>query len=197
MANIFANGEELLTTTKLENALANPNLAYGVIKDNQHVVQNGSTKNFSYKSADDRNWNFYYFPLSVSFKKGDIFTISAYGTLTGSQSDGFYKAAIYSESFNTNYDDTGDSIFFKSGEFSSKTVTVNADSNPDDPPVVLIYSGKPGKTGGNTITVKNLKVEKGAIPTMWLPAPQDQGLVTRSDFDALQAKIDSLTKNQK
>lgn len=46
--------------------------------------------------------------------------------------------------------------------------------------------------GGSNVTyfIAGLKLERGAVPTQWSPAPQD--LVLKSDLDALKAEIDQL-----
>lgn len=45
----------------------------------------------------------------------------------------------------------------------------------------------------NPWLISSVKVELGTIHTNWSPSPAD--LVSKSDFDALQAKVDLLTKN--
>lgn len=42
--------------------------------------------------------------------------------------------------------------------------------------------------------IGDYKLVKGNQPSAWSPAPQD--LVSRSEFEALQTKVESLTKNQ-
>lgn len=46
----------------------------------------------------------------------------------------------------------------------------------------------------NPWLISSVKAELGTIHTNWSPAPQD--LVSRSEFEALQTKVNSLTKNQ-
>lgn len=46
---------------------------------------------------------------------------------------------------------------------------------------------------GNPWLASSYKAELGTIRTNWSPAPAD--LVSKSDFDALKAKVDLLTKN--
>ena len=196
---IFGGGARYLTEKYMANTSAGTNLVYGNVFDNQgfpatNVI--GTTRHTTLKTKNDLdNWDFCRTPLNCSFKKGDTITISLFGVLTGKQvGDGQYKATIMSADTNTCYDDHPDDVWIKSGSRSSKTIVVNADSNPTNPPYVLIYAGKAGSTGGNTIEINDLKVERGTVATQWSPAPQD--LVLRSDLDALKAEIDQLKQNK-
>lgn len=195
--SLFMNGDKLTTNLELSEAFGNPNLAYGTMRTRTMEQQTGnSTKAFSSSAPQDQNYSYVVFLLNTTFKKGDKFTVSAISNLSGPQANGYYKVAIYNYDVSINYDDDSDKVFMQAGKYSTRTITVNADSDPNKPPIVLIYPGIAGKTAGNTITTKNLKVEKGATATLWTPAPQDLGLVLQSDFDALKAKVDQLTKNQ-
>lgn len=99
------------------------------------------------------------------------------GVLTGNQvGDGQYKATIYSEDLSICYDSHEDDVLIKSGSRGSKTIVVNADSDPTNPPYVMIYTGKAGNTGGNTIEINDLKAERGSIATQWSPAPQEYAM---------------------
>lgn len=196
---IYGNGDKLITSSDWHNTSAGTNLVYGNVFDNQgfsatNVI--GTTRHTTLKTINDLdNWKFCRTPLNCSFKKGDTITISLFGVLTGKQvGDGQYKATIMSADTNTCYDDHPDDVWIKSGSRESKTIVVNADSNPTNPPYVLIYAGKAGSTGGNTIEINDLKVERGSIATQWSPAPQD--LVLKSDLDALKAEIDQLKQNK-
>lgn len=188
--SIFVNQKELAE----KKDIVNPNLAYGALFDaHNNVVSTASTKELSFSTSKDQNYAFNIFRLDTSFKKGDHLTISASADLTGDQiNDGFYKASIFNGNYSKCYDDNQDSQWLKAGEFSSKTITVNGDSDASNPPIVLIYAGIAGQTGGNTITIKNLKVEKGTNATAWVPAEKD--MVMQSDFDTLRARVDALSK---
>lgn len=167
------------------------NLVGGTLLNTDFTVLGGTSKDFSFSATKENNWNFRVFPLDFSFKKGDIFTLSAYADLTGPQvGDGSYKATIFNHGTSFCYETESDINFLKAGQRSSKIIRVNADSNPNDPPILLIYSGTAGKTGGNTIHVKDLKLERGSIATQWSPAPED--LVLKSDFDDLKSDIQAL-----
>lgn len=43
-------------------------------------------------------------------------------------------------------------------------------------------------------TIQNVRLNKGSVAADWSPAPED--LVLKSDFDALKAQVDSLTKSK-
>lgn len=172
--------------------IINPNLAYGVAKQSDNEKALGTVHDFTLSSKGDTdNWTFCIILLKTTIHKGDIFTISAFGTLTGpNAADGNYKASIYSSDTSHSFDPTGDTVFLKSGIRSSKTFVANADSDPNNPPVLLIYSGKAGSTGQNSIHVQNVKVERGAIATPWIPSPLDYAI--KPDIDNLQDQINQL-----
>lgn len=170
------------------------NLVGGTLLNTDFTKREGNSKEFYFSAPSDKNWYYCVFPLNTSFKKGDVFTLSAYTELTGNQvGDGSYKVTIFNHDTSVCYETENDINFLKAGQRSSKIIRVNADSDPNNPPILLIYSGTAGKTGGNTIHVKDLKLERGSIATAWSPAPED--VVLKSDFDSLKAKIDSLTKS--
>ena len=171
--------------------IINPNLAYGSLETADNVKISGSTNDFTLTAPNDKNWFFAKIPLNLSISKGDIITISAFATLSGTQAtDGLYKATIYSSSTSMLFDDTGDTVFLKSGVRSSKTFVANQNSSPNDPPALFVYCGTSTKTGGNTIHVQKIKVERGTVATPYVPAVED--LVLKSDYDALNARLTTL-----
>lgn len=172
--------------------IINPNLAYGVVKTSDNQKALGSVHDFTLNSTDNtENWTFCKILLKTTIHKGDIFTISAFGTLTGPHAaDGNYKASIYNSDTSNSFDPTCETVFLKSGIRSSKTFIANADSDPNNPPILLIYSGKAGSTGQNSIHVQNVKVERGSVATPYVPAVED--LVLKSDYDALSDRLTAL-----
>lgn len=185
---LFGGGDEFAK----KKDIANPNLAYGSIEIADGTKISGSTDDFTITASNDANWWYCKIPLNLSINKGDIITISAFATLSGTQAtDGLYKAAIYSSSTSMLFDDTSETVFLKSGIRSSKTFVANQNSNPNDPPVLLVYCGTAGKTGGNTLHAQKIKVERGAVATPWCPAYEDyvmksdQVLTTKNVIQAL------------
>ena len=184
---LFGGGDEFAK----KKDIINPNLAYGSIKTADNVKISGSTNDFTLTAPNDKNWFFAEIPLNLSISKGDIITISAFATLSGAQAtDGLYKATIYSSSTSVLFDDTGDTVFLKSGLRCSKTFVANQNSSPNDPPALFVYCGTATKTGGNTIHVQKIKVERGTAATPYVPAVED--LVLKSDYDALKARLTTL-----
>lgn len=193
--SIYIDKNRIIDETDWQNTNAGTNLVKGPVLDSEgKIQQDGNYRDYTWSTDRTNNYSFYVFPLNVSFKKGDLFTISADATLTGDQAgEGLYKMTIYNSNTSKCYDPAEDSIPLKAGQRSSKTIKVTADSNPQFPPVLLIYAGVAGRTGGNTIHIQNVKVERGSIATQWSPAPED--LVLKSEFDSLKEKVDSLTKS--
>lgn len=190
MANIFIGGDKIA----FSKDVANENLAYGNPYNlNNGSILNGNTKSvsFSANTGTSDNWHYIHFNLASSFKKGDVITISAIGNLTGSQSaDGYFKTTIYSSDISTCFDDNEEGNPLKSGELCSKTIVFNADSNPNNPPILMFYAGLAGKTSGNTLSLKNIKAERGSIATPWIPSSND--IVMQSDVASLQDQINQL-----
>lgn len=188
--DFYANGDKIA----LAKDVANENLAYGIpfVINNPSNTFNGSTQSVTNSATSDNdNWHYFSFKTVPSFKKGDVITISAIGYLTGKQvKDGNYKATIYNTDLSTCYDDTENSIFLKSGKLSSKTFIANADSDPNNPPILMFYTGIAGSCGGNTLTIKNAKAEKSSIATPWIPSIND--IAKQSDVTSLQDKINNL-----
>lgn len=190
MVDLYADGSKLA----LAKDVANENLVYGNPYDlDSDSILNGNTKSVSFSAPNGTsdNWHYIHFNLASSFKKGDVITISAIGNLTGSQSaDGYFKTTVFSSDFSTCFDDAPDDNPLKSGELCSKTIVFNADSNPNNQPVLLFYAGLAGKTYGNTLSLKNIKAERGSIATPWIPSSND--IVMQSDVASLQDQINQL-----
>lgn len=193
---IFINKKKIIDETDWQNTNSGTNLVKDVQVLNllDQPAGIGTTVDFTGVAQPNNDWTFWKIPLNISFKRNDVFTVSAFATLTGPKvADGLYEITIYNQDTSTCYDPTSDTVFLKSGQRSSKTIKVNADSDPNKPPVLLVYSGKVGSTAGNTIHVQNIKLEHGSVATQWSPAPED--LVLKSEFDSLKEKLDSLTKS--
>ena len=177
---LFAGGEELAN----KKDIINPNLAYGYVRSVADSTIVGTVKDFTFTADNSNNYCFYKVPINLPIRKGDAITISAFATLSGPQAaDGLYKATIYDTNIQATFDDTADTVHLKSGIRSSKTIFANRDSDPNDPPVLFIYSGVAGKTNGNTIHVQEVKVERGTVATPWCPAYEDY--VMKSDYGEL------------
>ena len=190
MVDLYADGSKLA----LAKDVANENLAYGNPYDlNSASILNGNTKSvsFSANNGTSDNWHYIHFNLASSFKKGDVITISVIGNLTGSQSaDGYFKTTVFSSDLSTCFDDNQEGNPLKSGGLCSKTIVFNADGDPNNPPILLLYAGLAGTTGGNTLSLKNIKVERGSIATPWIPSSND--IVMQSDVASLQDQINQL-----
>ena len=194
--SIYISKKKIIDETDWQNTNAGTNLVKNVqvLNPQNQPDGSGTIKDCSFSAPQNNNWCFYKIPLNISFRENDVFTVSAFATLTGPKAaDGLYKVTIFNQDTSVCYDPNADLVFLKAGQRSSKTIKVNADSDPNKPPMLLIYSGKAGSTAGNTIHVQDVKLERGSVATQWSPAPED--LILRSEFDDLKAKVESLTKS--
>lgn len=185
---MFIKKQEILN----EQLPINPNLLGFTGFNNQPekaVVGNTSNTIFTAPNDSNHNWWYIRFPLFFSFKKGQKLTISMIGKLTGPQSsDGKYRATIFNENGSICYDDDSNPTLASSNIRAARIMTANADSN--GLPYLFIYCGIPGKCGGNTLQVLNIKVELGSQATTYLPNYYDEKI------QSLQSEIDAL-KNSK
>ena len=186
---IFGGGARFLTEKDMANTNVGVNLAYGNFWTSASNDIIGNTRQAS--ATASANYFHTANRLNGNFKKGDVVTISAFGNLTGQNvKDGYYKATIFNSDYTHCYDDNQDRILLKQGMRSSKQVVFNADTDPNNPPLLLFYPGTVRSTAGNTIVLNEVKAERGSIATQWSPALED--LVLKSDLDALKAEIEQL-----
>lgn len=191
--SVFVDKQRLLTEEDMANTNVGVNLAYGDLFTANSYNSCGNTRQASATASG----NFFHTVtmLNGNFKKGDVVTISAFGNLTGPNvKDGYYKATIFNSDYSVCYDDNQDSILLSQGMWSSKQVVFNADSDPNKPPLLLLYPGLAPSTVGNTLMLNGIKVERGSVATQYSPAPQD--LVLQSDLDSLKAEIEQLKQNK-
>lgn len=190
---LFGGGARFLTEKDMANTNAGVNLAYGDFWTSVSPNIVGNTRQAS--ATASVNYFHTVNMLNGNFKKGDVVTISAFANLTGPNvKDGYYEATIFNSDYTHCYDDNGYSVLLKQGMRSSKHVVFNADTDPNNPPILLLYPGPDDSTAGNTIVLNEVKVERGSIATQWSPAPQD--LVLKSDLDSLKAEIEQLKQNK-
>lgn len=186
---LFGGGARFLTEKDMANTNVGVNLAYGVVRSSDLSTIYGNTRQASFAASSNNCYSAT--KLYGNFKKGDVVTISAFGNLTGQNvKDGFYKATIYDSNASYCYDGDEDRIFLTQGTWSSKQVVFNADTDPNNPPMLLLYCGLAPSTANNTIVLNGIKVERGSVATQYSPAPQD--LVLKSDLDALKNEIEQL-----
>lgn len=115
-------------------------------------------------------------------KQGDLITVSAEGTLTGTGTLDEYQVVLYNL-FTTN--PRSQAQYLKAGKRDSVTLSLD-NLNGDGDTVLLIYAGKAGETKGKKNVIHHLMVEKGTIAHDWQPAPED----TDSAIESVSSKID-------
>ena len=188
MVNVFIKGKNDPIELAEKKDIINPNLVYGTPIKYTGARGEGTTRHMVLPSSNS-DWNYVGFYLNTSFKRGDYFTITAKGNLTGPhRGDGQFKVSIFSFDTAISYLD-GDPLL-PSGRLASITVKVWGNSSVSNPPVLLVYSGKPTALKDNQLEVDYLKVGRGTIATPWCPAYED--LVLKSDYDALNARLTAL-----
>lgn len=118
-------------------------------------------------------------------KQGDLITISAESTLTGTGTLDEYQVILY-DSYTAK--PRSQAQYLKAGERDSVTLSLdNLDGHGDT--FLLIYAGKAGETKGKKNVVHHLMVEKGAIAHGWQPAPEDMQTYTQAQVTLLKDAI--------
>lgn len=132
------------------------------------------------------NWAFVVLNFTEQPKQGDLITVSAEGTLTGTGTLDEYQVVLYN-AFTIN--SRSQAQYLKAGKRDSVTLSLdNLDGDGDT--VLLIYAGKASETGGKKNVVHHLMVEKGPIAHDWSPAPSDMATVT--SVTNLSATVDGI-----
>lgn len=143
------------------------------------ITRNGGGRNLIANTGTDividatsDNANNYSF-ASLGFieqpKQGDLITVSAEGTLTGTGALDEYQVALYNWS-TTN--PRSQAQYLKAGKRDSVTLSLDNLNGAGDT-VLLIYAGKSGETKGKKNIIHHLMIEKGIVAHDWQPAPED------------------------
>lgn len=180
MSYLYANGERLLTT---QDQL----FAQNLLDNSKQIVVDGTGSNTDYWKA---------IPLNISFDVGTHVTVS----------------------LNSNIPE--DVAIYGSDEWRNEVISVN-NNNPKAWTGITVINGTKRINGSDSASfiinqklpynylvlwsgisgqhikqiVSNVMVQTGDNATVWTPSFNDLGIVRKSDFDALQAKVDLLTKN--
>lgn len=165
------------------NSKVGENLAYGYFDKGT----NSNTLEASWTAPSNSSVDHAEIKINGSFSKGEQVTISAYISIISNQDITGIKAELYDANY-TNFDDNEDGNLLIPNKWSSKTITAKQDFQA--PMKLLFYAGGPTNTQGNTIHIYNLKVERGAIATPWIPSPLDYAI--KPDIDNLQDQINQL-----
>lgn len=165
------------------NSKVGENLAYGYFNKGT----NSNTLEASWTAPSDSSVDHAEIKINGSFSKGEQVTISAYISIISNQDITGIKAELYDANY-TSFDDNEDGNLLIPNKWSSKTITAKQDFPASMK--LLIYAGGPTNTQGNTIHIYNLKVERGAIATPWIPSPLDYAI--KPDIDNLQDQINQL-----
>ena len=160
-------------------------------------------------SDDSSNWTFYKFHFTEQPKQGDLITVSAQGTLTGTGNLDKYRVILFDVN---NSQPRSQAQYLKAGKRDSATLSLD-NLNGDGDTTLLIYAGEAGETQGKKNVIHHLMVEKGTIAHDWSPAPEDtnakitdlddktlqnRGTVDAPDFNSLtQAGYYTITKPYK
>ena len=135
------------------------------------------------KNTGSASDNFNYYRFYADMTVGETYTISAdIEVLVGS----FDKVTVYPY--------PGGNASHESIPESGR-ITATFTKTSEDTDSVLIYAGVSGETRGNSISITNVKIEKGDIATDWTPAPEDfeenAKTYTNTKFEILDGKIAS------
>lgn len=151
-----------------------------------NLVQNTSTDIvIDATSSGANNWTFATIFLDEQPKQGDLITISAEGTLTGTGTLDEYQVILYDRNA-TN--PRSQAKYLKAGQRDSVTLSLdNLDGSGDT--VLLIYAGKAGETIGKKNVVHHLMLEEGTVAHDWSPSPDD----LQTQFTQTKESIDGIT----
>lgn len=194
-----ANGDVQLLQSQLKvqsdqikskvSSLDLPNL---VGKGGRNLVANTGTDFVIDATSNSNGYTFVAFSFIEQPKQGDLITVSAEGTLTGTGALGEYQVVLYNA---TTTNQRSQAQYLKAGKRDSVTLSLdNLDGDGDT--VLLIYAGKAGETQGRKNVVHHLMVETGAIAHGWQPAPEDAQTYTQTQIkqtaDAWNANLTSV-----
>lgn len=152
-----------------------------------NLVKNTSTDiTIDATSSNANNWTFATIHFTEQPKQGDLITVSAEGTLTGTGTLDEYQVVLYDE--HTSYS-RSTAQYLKAGKRDSVTLTLDNLGGYGDT-ILLIYAGKAGETQGKKNVVHHLMVEEGIVAHPWSPAPSDMATVT--SVTNLSATVDGI-----
>lgn len=115
------------------------------------------------------NWKLTKLQFTEQLKQGDLITVSAEGTLTGTGTLSEYEVILFD---NSTLNPRSQAQYLKAGKRDSVTLSLD-NLKGDGDTTLLIYAGKGGETQGKKNVVHHLMVEKGTVAHDWQPAPED------------------------
>ncbi|QLI94568.1 hypothetical protein H0G69_06340 [Limosilactobacillus mucosae] len=130
------------------------------------------------------NWELTKLYFTEQPKQGDLITVSAEGTLTGTGTLSEYEVILFD---NSTLNPRSQAQYLKAGKRDSVTLSLD-NLNGSGNTTLLIYAGKGGETQGKKNVVHHLMVEKGTVAHDWQPAPED----IQSEIDALKEAVKKL-----
>lgn len=120
-------------------------------------------------SPNAGNFKFVIISFTEQPKQGDLITISADSTLTGTGVLDEYYVVLYN---NVTTQPRSKGQYLKAGKRDSVTLSLD-NLNGSGDTILLIYAGKAGETQGKKNVIHHLMVEKGTVAHDWSPAPED------------------------
>ncbi|MEK1296871.1 hypothetical protein HCY78_07320 [Limosilactobacillus fermentum] len=120
-------------------------------------------------SPNAGNWASTKIYFTEQLKQGDLITISADSTLTGTGTLDEYRVNLF-DAKTTQSRSTAQ--YLEAGKRDSVTLSLD-NLNGSGDTVLLIYAGKGGDTQGKKNVIHHLMVEKGTVAHDWSPAPED------------------------
>lgn len=170
----------------METSLSDANSKINDITSNGggvNLVKNTNTDIVIDATSDNSsNFTFATFYFTEQPKQGDLITVSADSTLTGTGTLDEYQVVLYN-AYTTN--SRSQAQYLKAGKRDSATLSLdNLDGDGDT--VLLIYAGKAGETQGKKNVIHHLMVEKGIVAHDWSPAPEDTDAKITANTTAIE-----------
>ncbi|RAM09932.1 hypothetical protein DPF85_05830 [Limosilactobacillus fermentum] len=177
----------------METSLADAN---GKIND---ITSNGGGRNLIANTGTDividatssnaNNWMFVMLYFIEQPKQGDLITVSAEGTLTGTGALDEYQVVLFNRNTTSQ---RSRAQYLKAGKRNSVTLSLD-NLNGDGDTLLLIYAGKASETKGKKNVVHHLMVEKGTVAHDWSPAPEDTDAKITTNTTAIEQNKKAIT----
>lgn len=177
----------------METSLSDANSKINDITSNgggRNLVENtGTDIVIDATSSNAGNFKLDQIFFTEQLKQGDVITVSADSTLTGTGTLDEYQVILFDY---VSLHSRSTAQYLKAGKRDSVTLSLdNLDGIGDT--TLLIYAGKAGETQGKKNVLHHLMVEKGTVAHDWSPAPEDTDAKITTNTTAIEQNKNAIT----